>query len=666
MGRPVWTALAGLGAVAAASAAMALPALGAPQAANPEALFQVNCKTCHEPAIDRAPSRTDMAQRSGADITQVLTTGPMQPMASGMTADQVKALATFLSRDRAGGNPLTAGAAAAAPAAAGAPPARGPVGPVPPTTDKMCATNSPISAGKSDWTSWGIDSANSHYQKTPGLKSADVPKLKLKWAMSIRGSSYSAPTVIGDWMFFVSRGGGMYALDAHTGCVHWHNADVNSRTTPMIVQSKVSPSGWLTVLGAPGRVAKAYDLQTGKEIWTSPSLESHTSGNITGSPLVVGDQVFVPITSGEEGAGLQLNYPCCSFRGSVVALDLATGKIQWKTYTVTEPMHPTIKNPVGTQLQGPAGGAIWSSPTADPKKGVLYVATGDSYTAAPTLGADAIMAMDMKTGKIKWSTQVTKADNFLGGCLQIGHSANCPDPEGPDYDFGNPPIVIDLPGGKQVIASGQKSAIAYGMDADTGKLLWKTQVGAGSSLGGIEWGMASDGKRLYVPNSDIVTMMEEARRARGERLLNFDPAPSRPSVNALDPATGKILWTTPTPKAACKYAGDRSRDRLANPPCLNAQSAAVTIIPGALFSGATDGWFRAYDPATGKIIWEYSTTAQTYDTLNGVKGQPGGGIDSMGPTVANGMVYTFSGYGGSANIGGNPLNVLLAFSVDGK
>jgi polyvinyl alcohol dehydrogenase (cytochrome) len=90
------------------------------------------------------------------------------------------------------------------------------------------------------------------------------------------------------------------------------------------------------------------------------------------------------------------------------------------------------------------------------------------------------------------------------------------------------------------------------------------------------------------------------------------------------------------------------------------------VIPGVVFQGSLDGWFRAYDSATGKIVWEYSTTAQTYDTLNGVKAQPGGGIDGMGPTVANGMVYVVSGNNGAARVGSNGVNVLLAFSPDGK
>ena len=141
--------------------------------------------------------------------------------------------------------------------------------------------------------------------------------------------------------------------------------------------------------------------------------------------------------------------------------------------------------------------------------------------------------------------------------------------------------------------------------------------------------------------------------------------PAKPGLSALDPATGKVIWTVPAPKAPCHYAGDRSRDR-GGGACARAQSQAPSVMPGVVFSGTTDGWLRAYDAATGKILWAYSTTAQTYDTTNGIKGQPGGNIDGLGPAIAGGMVYVQSGWLGAANTGGNTVNVLLAFSVDGK
>jgi polyvinyl alcohol dehydrogenase (cytochrome) len=250
---------------------------------------------------------------------------------------------------------------------------------------------------------------------------------------------------------------------------------------------------------------------------------------------------------------------------------------------------------------------------------------------------------------------VTEKDNFVMGCGPTSQTGNCPSPMGPDYDFGATPVLMTLKGGKQVLVAGQKSGIAYGFNPDNGQLVWKTQVGVGSALGGIEWGIGADDARVYVPVSDLGVLMGEMRGRPSKE-------PAKPGLNALDPATGKLVWSTPAPKAPCVYASDKGKPSV----CARSQSAAPAIMPGVVFQGALDGWFRAYDAATGKIVWEHSTTAQTYDTLNGIKGQPGGGIDGMGPTIAHGMVYLTSGNNGAARVGSNGVNVLLAYSVDGK
>ncbi|HEX3363932.1 PQQ-binding-like beta-propeller repeat protein [Phenylobacterium sp.] len=637
-------------AAAVGAALLATPLVASAQAAaGGEAVFNARCKSCHEPAIDRAPNRTTLSTYQPAQILQALTGGVMAPMAQGLSDADKAAVAAYLTTPVAGpdAHPQPGGARAAPVASRG--------------VDVMCTTTPPIHTTPSDWAAVGRDANSSRFQPNPGLKAVDVPKLKVKWAFAMTGGSM--PTVIGDWLFITNRSGKFYALDAKTGCVHWVIEGVSSRTTPMVVKSAISPSGWATFVGERTRVVRAMDAATGKEIWRSGQLETNPVAGITGTPVVSGDQLFVPLTSGEEPAARQLSYACCSFRGSLVGLDLATGKTQWKTFVITEPLHPTHKNSAGVMMQGPAGAAIWSAPTVDAKRGLVYVATGDSYTDEPTKGDDAIVAIEMKTGKIRWSTQVTEKDNFIMGCENHSNLPNCPTPVGPDYDFGASPILFTLPGGKQMVLSGQKSGIAYGMDPDTGKLVWKTAVGSGSALGGIEWGMAADGKRLFVAISDVINLFGEVPGAPA--ITDDKLGPAKPGLYALDPATGKFLWSTPAPKAPCHYAGDRSRD-YAKGACIRAQSAAPSAMPGAVFSGTMDGWFRAYDPASGKIIWAFSTTGQTYDTVNQVKGQPGGSIDGMGPAIAGGMVYTMSGFLGAANTGGNAMNVLLAFSPDGK
>jgi polyvinyl alcohol dehydrogenase (cytochrome) len=630
---------------AALALGVTLPMAARAQGAG-EAVFSSRCKACHEPAIERAPNRSTLATLPPATIVDALTNGVMKPMAAGLSDADKQAVAAYLTTT----------------ATAAAQPARGRPTPGAVGVDVKCEVNPPIKATASDWTSVGLDRSH-RYQANPGLAAADVPKLKVKWAFAMSGGSM--PTVIGDWLFITNRSGKFYALDATTGCVRWVVEDAVSRTTPMIVKSGVSPSGWLTLIGERNRTVRAFDAQTGKEIWRSAALDDNAVAGVTGAPVISGDQVFVPLTSGEEGAARQPTYACCSFQGAVVALDLKTGKTQWKTRVIDAPLHPTHKNSAGTMMQGPAGGAIWSAPTVDARRGLVYVATGDSYTEVETKGADAIFAMDVKTGKVRWSNQVTDKDNFIVGCNAATKPANCPSPDGPDYDFGASPIIFHLANGKDVVLSGQKSGVAYGMDADTGTTLWSRRVGGGSSLGGIEWGMAADGKRLYVANADTVNLMEEALKPLGKRAVATDLAPAQPGLSALDPATGKVLWQTPAPAVACHYAGDRSRDRSGGA-CIRAQSQAPSAMPGVVFSGTMDGWLRAYDAATGKILWADSTTDRTYDTVNQVKGQPGGSLDGLGAAIAGGRVFVMSGFNGAANTGGNGTNVLLAYSVDGK
>jgi polyvinyl alcohol dehydrogenase (cytochrome) len=291
-------------------------------------------------------------------------------------------------------------------------------------------------------------------------------------------------------------------------------------------------------------------------------------------------------------------------------------------------------------MYGPAGAAIWSAPTVDAKRGLLYVATGDSYTDVAEDGSDSVMAMDLATGRVRWRTQVTKADNYLSGCTPEHPLVNCPTALGHDFDFGAPPILISLAGGGDILLAGQKSGAVYGIDPATGRVLWNTQVGEGGPLGGVEFGMGTDGQRLYVANADA-----------------FMPSPpGRPGLAALDPATGKRLWFTAAPHLPCGWTGGA--------PCMNGISAAPAVIPGLVFAGDLDGRLRAYAADSGRVVWEFDTGSGTYPTINGVAVEHGGNIDGPGPVVAGGMLFVFSGYLGS--LGGSVNNVLLAFSVDGK
>lgn len=598
-----------------------------PAQPNGEAIFRARCAGCHDQPEGRTPSRELLRQRTTESVVAALTNGMMSPQAAGLSQVEVRAVATYVT-----GRPL--GAAAATPAVQ--------------VNDKMCATHPPIRAGRSDWNGWGVDQRNSRFQPNPGFTAQEAPRLKLKWAFSYRGARYGQPTVIGDRIFLTSDGGlqrgqgRIYSIDAETGCVHWRK-DVNSRSTVILEQRN---GRWIAYFaGLRDGTVYAVDATTGADIW-QVRVETHPMAVLSGSPILHGDLLYIPTSSWEETApAATTNYQCCTFRGSIIAVDLRTGRKAWQTYMIDQAPAPTRLRADGHQQYGPGGAAIWSQPTVDAKRGLLYVATGDSYTEVPTDKTDAVVALELATGRIRWHNQTTANDNYLIGCggPEANRMRNCPTgPIGPDHDYGSSPILRTLPNGKDILIAGQKSGMVYGMDPDDGgKTVWSARVGAGGALGGVEWGMTTVGNTVYAANADRI-----ARQGR-------------PGLYALDIATGRQIWAAPAPQVPCKFASGR---------CSNAQSAAPSGMPGAVFAGTYDGRLRAYDAADGKVLWEYDTTAQTYDTVNGVRGQPGGAFDATGPTIAGGKVFVLSGYGGGGGtaIGNNTVNVLLAFSVDGK
>jgi polyvinyl alcohol dehydrogenase (cytochrome) len=326
-----------------------------------------------------------------------------------------------------------------------------------------------------------------------------------------------------------------------------------------------------------------------------------------------------------------------------VALDAATGKQVWKTYTITEEPRRTKKNKVGTQLWGPSGAGVWNSPAIDARRNALYVTTGDNYSDPTSRMSDAFVAMDLDTGKILWSRQMTESDAYTSAC-RLPDKTNCPDVNGPDFDFSSPPILVTLPNGKRALVAGQKSGIVHAIDPDQqGEVLWQVRVGKGGTMGGVQWGSAADQRNVYVAVSDIGRIM-----LTYSNQTDADPKQGG-GIYALRLSDGQKVWYTPPP--GC---GDRKR-------CSPAQSAAVTAIPGVAFSGSVDGHLRAYSASDGKVIWDYDTE-RTYQTVNGVEGR-GGSIDGPGAAIAGGMLFANSGY---VTAGGAPGNVLLAFSVDGR
>jgi polyvinyl alcohol dehydrogenase (cytochrome) len=619
-------AIAGLTAMAVTATAFAAYASGRSEPTVPrvspvvlvdtvaERLFQARCADCHGTQVGHAPLRESLEQRPPETIISALTSGSMRGMASGLTPEQIRSLAVYLSGREPG------------------------ITPVATATGGMCSTPArPIDPSAAHWNGWGRDLENSRFQPDPGFSAADVPRLRLKWAFSYgEGTVAAQPTIVGDRMYVSSTPGAVYSLDAATGCIRWKYEPARGARTAVVVGQL--PNGrHAAYIGATGGFVDALDADTGELLWRT-RVEDHPMVSMTGSPVLHEGRLYVPISSSEEAGARAPGYECCTFRGSIVALDAVTGRQIWKSHTITEEPKPIGRNSADVQAFGPAGGAIWMAPTIDTRRGMIYAGTGNAYTNDEDPGSNALIAFDLETGEIRWRTQVMDNDAFVMGCSPQGGHANCPEDLGPDWDFGASPILRTLPDGRQLLLVGQKSGIIWAMDPDRdGEVVWKTKVGGGGPLGGIQWGPAADREFVYVAVSDVFATEGEQRR---------------PGLSAIRIATGEEVWHTPAPPPACAW-GNRS--------CSNGQSAGVSLIPGVVFSGSLDGHLRAYSTRDGSIVWSFDTAAAPYDAVNGIRAT-GGSIDSGGPTVANGILYTNSGYGRFGYAG----NALLAFSVDGR
>jgi polyvinyl alcohol dehydrogenase (cytochrome) len=314
-----------------------------------------------------------------------------------------------------------------------------------------------------------------------------------------------------------------------------------------------------------------------------------------------------------------------------VVVKASDGSIVWRTYTTPE-AKPTRKSAAGVQYYGPSGATIWSSPTLDLKRKLVYVAAGNGYSGPDIKTADAVIAMDMETGNIRWSQQ-TAPDMFNWGCAgRGGNTGNCPDNAGTDVDLGGSPILLDIGGGKQILVQGQKSAEVHGLDPDqNGKIIWSTRIGIGGAGGGIQWGIAAGDGLVFA--------------GLGESPRGAQAAAAKTGLFAIDPASGKIVWNEPAPTPSC--AGQRG--------CSVSQKSPPSAIPGVVFSPSMDGHLRAHDTKTGRIIWDFDT-ARDFPTVNGIPAR-GGSMAATGATVADGILYVNSGYSGMRG------NVLLAFSA---
>lgn len=472
-------------------------------------------------------------------------------------------------------------------------------------------------AGTSEWQGWGNGSSNARYVPA-GLSSAEVGQLKLQWAFAFPGvtSVVGNPVVHGDVIYIGVDSGEVYALDSNTACVYWtFKADAGVRTAPAVAEVNGKP---LVFFGDRNANTYAVDAVTGQQQW-KVEVEAHQAAILTGSPQFVRldsvehpNRLLVPVSSSEEGLAAVPTYNCCSFRGSIVSLDAATGEKIWQTYTIQ-----TAPKPTSDKTQGPSGAASWSAPTIDLEGKRIFVTTGDAYSTPADIATDAVMGLDLLDGHILWINQGTANDIWTVKCMTPGAPKNC----GPDQDYGSPAMLVQADG-KQFLVAGQKSGWVRAFSLAGGAPLWKTAlVNNTTEFGGkVIWGGANDGNNAYFGLGSG-------------------------GIAAVRLSDGAKVWFTelaPTPEMA-KHAG---------------QDGPITVSSDVLISGGWDGILRALSTRNGTQLWQYNT-ATAFTSVNGVEGK-GGSMGSAGSIVVGKRLLVPSGYVGVKN--GMPGNVLLMFS----
>lgn len=575
-----------------------------------EIVFDRVCTACHKPegqsGLDaRAPHQETLRQYPPERILAALTTGKMQVQGAGISQKEREQVAEWLSGRGLGGSGGDAS-----------------------TMKNRCKTPPRMDASKALWNGWSPGRGNARFQeaKAAGLSADDLPKLKLKWAFGIPGGveTSSQPTVYGQTVFFGSDAGNVYAVDSETGCVHWsYLAGAGVRSAPVVVPH--GKGGHAVVFGDYKANLYAVDAMTGKPIWRN-RVDDQALSRITGAAAYYDGLLYVGTSSSEEISGLQANYECCRMRGSIVAVDAATGKTVWKFYPLGKKAEVIGTRPDGKKKWGPAGLGVWSAPTVDPKRGVVYATTGDSFTMPAEPLSDSVLALTLKTGKLVWSYQATPNDAYMTFCSPQNQGPNCPEVNGPDYDFGSSVVLQTLPDGKQILVGGHKGGAVLALDPDRkGKLLWSEILGTkmASARGDIVFGGAVDHRAAYYA-------LQENK-----------------GVASVDLLTGKPRWF-------------KTSEPPADRPTRVGSAAAVTVIPGVMLNGGWDGVLRAYSTDDGRPLWSYDTV-KAFDTVNGVAAK-GGSMGAPGATVAGGMLFVGSGYIGTSN--GIPGNVMLAFAKE--
>ena len=579
-------------------------------------LYDAVCASCHEGAVKKAPHRDMIGLMPPEAILRSLEQGVMQEEASGLTHEERVSVAEYL-----------AGVEMGSIAATDLPACDGDLPPL------------DFGSGRGS-VNWGLQPTNARHipEATAALSAEQLPTLKPRLAIRFPSANRarSQPTFAGGAILVGSHGGKVYALDQGSGCVRWaYQASSEVRTGIVIgaldvgEEKPISAAFFGDLLGH----VYAVDAGTGDELWRHRP-DDHPNATITGTPSLHEGVLYTPVSSLEVNLAVDPYYECCTFRGSVAAYAAATGELLWQTHTIDEPAVVQSRNRAETNMRGPSGAVIWNSPAIDAKRNQLYVATGEKMSSPATLTSDAIFAMDLDDGAVNWVFQATANDVWNVACdTENDHS--CPPEGGPDFDFGAATMLLTASDGQELVIGGQKSGIVHAVNPDDGSVLWQTRVGRGGIQGGVHFGMAAAGDRLFVPISDMADGREYE-------------TPAKPGLHALDIRTGELLWHAPTPDVCA------GRDF-----CHPGISQAVTAAGGLVYAGGMDGVLRVHDMETGAVRWEIDSTAE-FTTITGETTRGGSFGGAAGPIIHHGELALSSGYGIYNHMAGNLLLVLSA------
>ena len=584
-------------------------------------LYEESCSGCHDGTVSRAPHFSWLEMMDASVVYQAMNDGVMSVQAEALTDEDKILITEYLTRTKlAGGADLK-------------------VIEPPMCTDGDFDLSSPAQA-----VNWGHDTNRYSPSTVAGLTVPEIPHLELKWAFAFPHAfrARSQPTVAMGTVFVGSQEGRVYALDLETGCARWtFSAAAEVRTGIVLSLSEAPISKDNPPLAYFGDIiARFYAVNalTGELVW-SLKADEHPSATLTATPAFHEGTLFVPVSSLEVIPAADPEYECCTFRGSVLAIDGTNGSVLWRHYTIEGEPSEVNRTSVGTRVLAPSGAPVWSSPTVDRKRGLIYVGTGENYSSPPDGNSDAVLAIDMATGARVWTRQSTSGDAWNVACM-MANNPNCPPENGPDFDHGSSILIVELDGDKDILLAGHKNGTVYALDPDNkAEVRWTTDVGRGSIQGGIHFGMSAADTQLYVPIND----MNNTRN--GDYL---DPEQARPGIHSIDANTGKLLWSN-VQSNVC-YDEDEF--------CDPGISSPVTSIPGAVFAGHLDGFVRAYASGNGELLWEFDTRPERVG-VNGVTGY-GGSMSGAGPAIVDGHVVINSGYGLYNHEPGNLLMVFAA------